>query len=217
MTQSATVSIGPFKLSKNALYGIGAAVVLLGAMALDTKVVVIGSEDDFRQEAFSPDKFGTAEYPRIRSLVNERAVDAVALSEQLAADKKKATEDHATMAGAFPVFPVKFTGTIGDESSGILNVTVDGFPEGAKVRVQSGPAINGTELRDFPGDIEFGAFTNQIEYQDAGAGINRAMSATILSDLDRDALPGRAVRVVGVFTMINPKNWLVTPVEFDVQ
>ncbi|MEO9895381.1 MAG: DUF2291 domain-containing protein [Paracoccaceae bacterium] len=217
VARSGTASIGPFNLSKTMLYGIGAAVILLGAMALDTKVVSIGSEEDFRREAFSPDNFGTSEYPRIRKLINDRAVDAVTLSEELSADKKSATENHATMAGAFPVFPVKFTGTLGEESSGILKVAVEGLPDGAVVRVQSGPAINGTELRDFPGDIEFGAFTNQIEYQDAGAGINRAMSASILSDVDRESLPGSTVSVVGVFTMINPKNWLVTPVEFNVQ
>lgn len=217
MTQSATARIGPFKLSRTVIYGLVASFVLLGAMALDTKVVIIGSDEDFRQQVFSPDAFGQAEYPRIRALVNARAVEAVSLAQKLTADKKKATEDHATIAGAFPVFPVKFTGTVGEKSSGNLNVTVDGLPDGAKIRVQSGPAINGTELRDFPGDIEFGAFTNQIEYQDAGAGINRAMIAAVLSDLDREALPGSTISVVGVFTMINPKNWLVTPVEFEIK
>lgn len=217
MTQSAMTTFGPFKLTKTATYGIGAAIILVVAMALDTKVVTIGGDEDFRVEAFSPDNFGTTEFPRIRALVNERAIDAATLSEELAADKSKATEDHATIAGAFPVFPVRFTGTVGEESSGILNVTVEGLPDGSKIRVQSGPAVNGTELRDFPGDIEFGAFTNQIEYQDAGAGINRAMLAAVLSDIDRDAIPGSTISVVGVFTMINPKNWLVTPVEFEVQ
>ncbi|MEO9517112.1 MAG: DUF2291 domain-containing protein [Paracoccaceae bacterium] len=217
MTHSGITSIGPFKLSKTTLYGIAAAVILLGAMALDTKVVSIGSDEDFRQEAFSPDKFGASEYPRIRELINDRAIEAATLFEELSADKKKATDDHATMAGTFPVFPVKFIGTVGEESSGILKVAVVGLPDGTAVRVQSGPAINGTELRDFPGDIEFGAFTNQIEYQDAGAGINRAMIASILSDVNRETLPGNTVSVVGVFTMINPKNWLVTPVEFEVQ
>ena len=41
--------------------------------------------------------------------------------------------------------------------------------------MQTGPAINGTDLRDAPGEIKFGQFTNQIEYQNAGAALNNAM------------------------------------------
>lgn len=192
-------------------------VAVLGLIVLDTAVVQIGSELDFRQQAFSPDAYGQSEFPRIRELINERAVEVARLSVALTEDKKVALASYATMAGAFPVFPVKFEGVVGDGKSGVFEISVDGLPSGTKVRVQSGPAINGTELRDISGDIEFNAFKNQIEYQNAGAGINRAMSASVLSELNRDVLVGKTVAVVGVFKLINPKNWLVTPVEFDVK
>ena len=195
----------------------GALVVLVGAMALDTRVVRIGSEDDLRQQAFDPDRFGTDEFPRIRDFVIDRAGDAPALAAALASDRTAAVEAHGTMAGAFPVMAVSLTGTVGEGRSGVFGVAVDGLPDDVAIRVQTGPAINGTELRDVVGDIRFGAFTNQIEYQDAGAGINRAMAAAVLSGLDRDALPGRTISVTGAFTMINPKNWLVTPVRLEVR
>lgn len=195
----------------------GALVVLFGAMALDTRVVRVGSKDDLRQQAFDPDRFGGEEFPRIRDFVLERAGDAPALAAALTSDRAAAIGAHGTMAGAFPVMAVSLTGTVGEGRSGVFGVAVDGLPDGTTIRVQTGPAINGTELRDVVGDIEFGAFTNQIEYQDAGAGINRAMAAEVLSGLDRDALPGRTVSVTGAFTMINPKNWLVTPVRLEVR
>ncbi|CAG0909665.1 unnamed protein product, partial [Cyprideis torosa] len=62
------------------------------------------------------------------------------------------------------------------------------MPEDIRIRVQTGPAINGTDLRDIPGDIDFSNFKNQIEYQDAGSALNRAMSTAILQDIDRDSL-----------------------------
>lgn len=185
-------------------------------MAFDTTIVSIGGEGDLRQQAFDPDAFGAREFPRIRDFVLDKAPDAVQLATELAADKNAAVAAYGTMAGAFPVIPVSFTGTAGEGGSGIFGVDVDGMPDGVSIRVQTGPAINGTELRDITGDIVFGDFTNQIEYQDVGAGINRAMAAEVLSDLDRDALPGQTVSVTGVFTMINPANWLVTPVAFEV-
>lgn len=194
-----------------------AAVVLLGAIAIDTKVVTIGGDDDLRQQAFNPDRFGAEEFPRIRDYVTGKAPEAAQLAEELAADKNAAIAAYGTLAGAFPVMPVTFTGIAGEGKSGIFEVSVDGLPDGNGIRVQTGPAINGTELRDITGDIEFGAFKNQIEFQDAGAGINRAMAAEALSDLDRDALTGKTITVTGVFTMINPKNWLVTPVTLEVK
>jgi predicted lipoprotein len=216
MATSATQSAHAARSRRRKLIAGGALVVFLGAMAFDTAVVRIGSEADLRQQAFDPDRFGRAEFPRIRDKVIERAPDAVTLAEKLAADKTAAVETYGTTGGTFPVMPVHVTGTVGEGKSGIFEVNVPGLPEGTVVRVQTGPAINGTELRDAPGDIAFGAFTNQIEYQDAGAGINRAMAAEVLADLDREALPGQTISVTGAFTLINPKNWLITPVALEL-
>ena len=217
MAATGTVSVSASKATRRKAITALAGVVLLGAIAFDTKVVAIGGDEDLRQQAFNPDRFGADEFPRIRDYVVEKAPEAVKLAEELAADKNAAVAAYGTMAGAFPVMPVTFTGTAGEGKSGIFNVTIDGMPDGTGVRIQTGPAINGTELRDITGDIEFGAFKNQIEYQNAGAGINRAMAAEVLDGLDRDALTGKTITVTGVFTMINPKNWLVTPVAFEVQ
>lgn len=212
-TASATAS----KATRRYVLAAVAAVVVIGAIGLDTKVVRIGSPQDLRQKVFNPDEFGTAQFPRIQGIVEKRAAGAVDLAKLLASDKKKAIAEHGTMAGAFPVMAVRFTGTVGAGKSGIFEVKVDGLPDGDKIRVQTGPAINGTGLRDFPGDIDFGAFKNQIEYQNAGAGINRAMSAAVLEGLDRAHLTGKTMTVTGVFTLINPKNWLVTPVALEVK
>lgn len=217
MATTGTASANATTSTRRKVMAMIAFVALLGAIALDTKVVKIGGEEDLRQQAFDPDRFGREEFPRIRDLVTEHAPEAGQLIEELAVDRKAAIGAYGTTVGAFPVMPVSFTGTAGKGRSGIFEVIVKGMPDGMLIRVQTGPAVNGTELRDIPGDIEFGAFKNQIEYQNAGAGINRAMAADVLSDLDRDTLTGKTVSVTGVFTMINPKNWLVTPVVFKVQ
>ncbi|WP_093360577.1 DUF2291 family protein [Tropicimonas isoalkanivorans] len=196
---------------------VGAAVVVIGAIALDTTVVRIGSDQDLRQQAFDPDVYGQEQFPRIRELIKERAPNAPQLATELAEDKDAAVEKYGTKGGIGAVMPVRLTGVVGEGKSGVYNVAVDGVPEDVTIRVQSGPAINGTDLRDYPGDIAFGEFTNQIEYQNAGAGINRAMAAEALNDLDRDSLSGKTVHVTGTFRLINPKNWLVTPVEFEVE
>lgn len=204
-------------VSRNVIVSLIAIVVVLGAIALDTTVVKIGSEEDQRQAAFDPDAFGKTEFPRISEAVRARAVQAPVLAQAILDDKKAAIESYGTPGGIGAYMPVQLEGVLGQSKSGVFDLTVDGMPEGTRVRLQTGPAINGTELRDITGDIVFGAFKNQIEFQDAGAGINRAMASDVLSDLDRASMTGKSVSVVGVFNLINPKNWLITPVSLEVQ
>ena len=92
-----------------------------------------------------------------------------------------------------------------------------GLPDGVGVRLQTGPAINGTDLRDATGLIQFGQFTNQIEYQNAGSALNNEMKKDALAGVDTASLGGKTIKVVGVFRLVNPKNWLVTPVRLEVE
>lgn len=199
------------------LIAVAAGVALLAAMALDTTVISIGSEGDLRQQAFSPDSFGENEFPRVQAAVEAKAVDALVLAPAALADKVAAGQQFGTASSTGSIMSVRLTGVVGEGKSGIYTLAVDGMPPEIKVRVQTGPAINGTDLRDAPGDIAFGAFKNQIEYQDAGAALNRAMKKAVLDGIDTAALPGKTIEVVGAFRLVNPKNWLVTPVKVTVK
>lgn len=191
----------------------GAVVVLLAAMALDTKVVVMGSADDVKEAKFDPAAYGAKTFPDVQANVTSRAVDAVELATAIAADAKAATTKYAVNG----VFPVKLEGVVGEGKSGIYYVTVANLPPDLKIRVQTGPAINGTELRDATGAITFSQFTNQIEYQDAGSAINNALKTEVLAKIDTSALTGKTISVVGAFKLVNPKGWLITPVALEVK
>ncbi len=190
------------------------AVVVLAAMALDTTVVPIGAQ---QEEGFSAERYGAEHFPIVRDSVEKRAVEASELAAAVAEDKAAAGERYGVAAGIGPVVPVTFSGVVGEGKAGIYAVDVEGVPEDLTIRVQTGPAINGTDLRDATGDIEFGQFTNQIEYQNAGAAINDGMKEQVLSGIDTDDLSGETIAVTGVFKLINPNNWLVTPVSLRVQ
>lgn len=194
-----------------------AIVVLVGAMAFDTKIVRIGSQDDVQVQKFSPATFGAEQFPLIKQSVETRAVDAVELSQAIAADKKAAGEKYGVATSTGPVFPVKFTGIVGERKANYNVVAVEGLTAELTVRVQTGPALNGTDLRDATGQIEFGQFKNQIEYQDAGSAINNEVKKVVLEGLDPAVLTGKTVTVFGVFKLVNPKNWIVMPVRLDVQ
>lgn len=213
---SLTAVNGPLK-RPGLIAALIAPVALLILMALDTKVVVIGSEADVREGEFSSQQYGEEQFPEILAYVEEKAVAADTLASAIARDKAAAGKEYGTPGGIGPIMPVSFTGVAGEQKAGIYTVDVPELAGNVVVRVQTGPAINGTDLRDATGKIEFGQFTNQIEYQNAGAGINNAMKAEVLADIDTESLSGKTVEITGVFSLINPKNWLVTPVRLRVQ
>lgn len=194
-----------------------AIALVLVAIALDTTVIHIGSQEDVRAAEFSPEAFGEAEFPRIQSAIETEAVDAVTLLAAINEDRETAIERYGEPGSVGPVFPVYFSGTVGEGRSGVFPVTVEGIPDDLLIRVQFGPAINGTEVRDATGTIAFGDFTNQIEYQDAGSALNNQVKALVFADLDRDNLPGQTVSVVGVFRLVNPASWFVTPVRLEIE
>ena len=86
------------------------------------------------------------------------------------------------------VYSTTFTGTVGEGQAGIYDVAIEGMPKNVTVRIQTGPAINGTELRDATGNYGFGQFTNQIEFQDAGAALNEEMKKQVLDPVDPSML-----------------------------
>jgi predicted lipoprotein len=202
---------------RNLWFAVGLGILVLAAIALDTKVVKIGSQNDIRQEAFSPDTFGQKEFPRIQAFIEQHAVEATTFGPAVLADKKAAAKQYGTASSTGAIIPIKLKAVAGTAKSGVYDLKADGVPADIHLRVQMGPAINGTDLRDAPGDIAFGKFKNQIEYQDAGSGINRAMKKAVLDPIDTKELSGKTLDIVGAFRLINPKNWLITPVKVTVE
>lgn len=204
------------RFSAKRIVGALVVIVVLVAMGLDTTVVPIGSSIG-TVDKFSPESYGQDKFPEIKSIVSKHAVPATQLASAINQDKQAAVDKYAVTTGAIPVMAVKFTGTVGKGQLGTYNIKIDGVPESVKVSVQTGPAIIGTALRDSDSSIQFGDFTNQIDYQNAAAGINNAMKKVALTDIDREQLPGKTVTVIGAFKLINPRSWRVTPVKLSVE
>lgn len=193
-------------------------VLVLGAMVLSTKIVRIGSAGDAQEKHFDPAVYGETQFPKTQAAIAARAVSADTLAAALAKDQDAAEKQYGVAGGGIgPEISVTFTGVAGSEEAGIYTVKVPNVPDAISIRVQTGPAINGTDLRDATGTIGFEQFTNQIEYQNAGYAINTAMKKAVLAKVDTGKLTGKTLSVVGVFQLVNPNGWLVTPVKLDVK
>ncbi|WP_367159738.1 DUF2291 domain-containing protein [Kozakia baliensis] len=190
---------------------------LIGAMAFDTHVVRIGTSGGEAVQGFSAEAYGPAEFPKIQAAIGQRAVDAVTLANAIKADADAAAKKYGVQGSVGSEISVKFTGTVGEGKRGIYTVAVPGMPEDVHIRMQTGPAINGMDIRDATGMVSFGKFRNQIDYQNAGTALNNEMKKQVLAGIDMAKLSGKTINVTGVFQLINPSNWLVTPVELKVK
>ena len=203
-------------LSRPTVLSAAAVAVLVVAMAVDTRIVPIGSKLDLKSGAFSPAAFGQSEFPKVQGFVIAHAVDASTLAAALAKDPDAAAKQYGVTTGTGTEFCVKFTGVAGKSDFGDYDVAVAGMPSSTAVTVQTGPAIIGTDLRDASGRITFSQFRNQIEYQNAAVGLSNEMKKTVLSKIDTSKLTGKTISVVGAFALSDPTSWQVTPVKLDV-
>lgn len=188
---------------------------LVAVMAIDTKVVKLGTVTTGPGGSFSAADFGAAEFPKVQAEIVRRAIDAAVVAAAMAKEPAAATKRYGVEASGGSEMAVSFTGVVGAEDSGVYDMAVPGVTQ--VIRVQTGPAIMGTDLRDAPGFIGFGQFKNQIEYQNAAAALNREMKKQVLSTIDTSQLTGKTISVVGAFQMTNPGVWMVTPVKLDVR
>ncbi len=215
-SESRHPQVGRLSDRTRTLARIGVPLLILVAMAFGTKVVSLNDAATAGPKVFDPVTYGKTEFPKVQEAVTKKAVPAEVLAKALAADPAAAAKQYGVQGGTGPLFPVSLTGTMGAGQSGIYAVTVAGVPSTLIIRVQTGPAINGTDLRDATGTITFGQFTNQIDYQNAASALNTQMKQQVLTPLGTATLTGKKVTLVGAFQLINPNGWLITPVKLTV-
>lgn len=195
---------------------VAVAVVLVAFIGFGSKFIPNNDSRVAGVVAFDPAKFGADNFGAVQSAVEAKAVDAVTVGDAVATDAAAATTKYAQPSSGGPVYSVTFTGVAGAGQSGVYPITVSGLNSSVLVRIQTGPAINGTELRDATNKFPFGDFTNQIAYQNAAAALNNELKTQVLAPFASKNLEGKTVTVTGAFTLINPKAWLVTPVKLEV-
>ena len=216
-SSAATETRKPVRRNLRPAWAAAVVVVLLVAMGLSTKVVGIKSQVAAQPGAFDPAAYGASEFPKVQALIESHAVDAATLTAAIAKDATAAGAKYGVPGEIGPIFSVKFTGVAGKAMFGVYTISVPGLSPPVTLRVQTGPAINGTDVRDATGTISFGQFTNQIDYQNAGSALNNEIKKQVLAKVDTTKLTGKTVSVVGAFQLVVPNSWLITPVKLQVQ
>jgi predicted lipoprotein len=196
-----------------------AIVILLVAMALDTRFLSRQEVGSLNPAEFNAKDFAAAQYPKIVAAVEAKAVDLKEVAAAVAADPSAAGPKYGNVAGTDKyAIPVRFTGKVTEADAGLLTVDVAGLPARSVVRVALGQAANGTALRDAPGTLKFMDFQNQTDYQQTANELKTRMLADVAAKVDLASARGATATVTGVYvTNTGPEgSYLVTPVKVQV-
>jgi predicted lipoprotein len=196
--------------------GIALVVVVIAAMALDTTYKKAGETTATGREAFDPTRYGDETYPKAVAAIEDATVPLPELVAAIREDADAAGEQYGKRQGTSPyTFSTTAEGVAGKAEGGLMPVRVKGVPEGTTVSLQIGPAINGTAVRDAAGFIEFGQFTNQVEYAAAATALNEQIKQQVLAGVDPVALDGQRVSFTGAFSSLTPDVITITPIKLE--
>ncbi|MEU6603046.1 DUF2291 family protein [Streptomyces flaveolus] len=196
---------------------LAALVLLVVAIGLTSTYQSSSEADSQSKPKFNISQYGARTYTsKVVPTIEKNAVDVATLHQAITADPEAAGRRYGHRAGTGPYsYSVSVTGTAGTARGGLLPITVKGIDK-VRVSVQIGPVITGTALRDAPGFISFGQFTNQVEYADAAGALNAEMKAKVLRSFDPAAADGKKVTVIGAMTPLTSDVLTITPVSIEV-
>jgi predicted lipoprotein len=200
------------------LIGIGLAVLLVAAMALDTTYKDSDAPKTTAggREAFEPAEYGAKTYPKAVAALEKEAQPLPELVPAMRKDLDAAGKQFGHREGSSPYsFATTGEGVAGETKSGLMRVRVPGVPKSTTVSLQVGPAINGTAIRDAAGFINFNQFVNQVDFADAATALNSQVKAKVLKGIDPNSLKGKTVSFTGAFTALGPTVVTITPVKLE--
>ncbi len=149
------------------------------------------------------------------------SVDLTTLLAEIAKNKDAASQKYGHKESGPYNFAVKTEALVDSvdttSRAGTALLKPVGYSGPVEVKLQVGPVLLGTSIRDGSGYIPFNQFVNQIEYADVSEELNNRVLSTVLKNLDVNSLKGKTVTVYGYFTLDDPAKILITPVKIDIK
>lgn len=210
------------KIRTMAVLGLACVLSLAGC-----KIIKTPSAEEAREAAtggFDPDRLVAEIWDaKVVPFLTGRAGSFASVVELAAsdADAAGARYGHKEKQGSAPwTYAARLEGTIVEAETksraAYLEVDVDADGK-ADVRVQIGPAIRGTAIRDSLTFVNFNEFKNQIEWAQFGKSFNTHVNGLLLEKISRDGLPGQKVEALGAFPLPSKGQLpLLTPVQITV-
>jgi predicted lipoprotein len=160
---------------------------------------------DAEVSANAPNEFNLTEFaqknlPLIAADIQATAIDIAVVAKAADKDLVAAGAEYGRDLGnrSF-VFPVKTTAKVKIVDENFIVLDVPGAPAEDTFNIPIGLALSGNPLRDVTGQITFGDFYDQTQYQDAANALKDLVRSSIIDKLDLNNLVGRTLEIYGAW------------------
>jgi predicted lipoprotein len=103
-----------------------------------------------------------------------------------------------------------------ESRNGYIEVDLLPCDEKADIRIQVGPVIKGTSVRDSMEFIKFDDYKNQMVFAEISSAINKWINEQIVSKMDFTTAKGKEVEFAGAFTADSSNVISITPVKIQL-
>ena len=161
---------------------------------------------------------GKIEPELVRDAVDVREVVAALKKEQEAAERKYGRRQDETALFNFIVKGRETIKAVNTESAaGYVELTLADSSGGDTVKVQIGPVIKSSAVRDVLSFIHFGDFVNQLDFANISKAINFHVRDQVVAGIREKAKAGKHLAFVGAFSDDPSGKVLITPVQLSVE
>lgn len=186
----------------------------------DDSIKIYFASDSFDADAFAKDVWDN----QLISYYSERKVDGNILVTALKEDTAKAQEEYGQGSdeiGSNWTFIVEGKGKVIDvdtsSRAGIMGVDFEPFDGQVDVKLQIGPVIKGSAIRDTLDYIKLDDFSNQVEFASISKAFNGLLVTNVLGDRDYAKDIGKTVTFLGCFTYDSVEEILIAPVQLEFE
>lgn len=169
---------------------------------------------EFDAAAFVDERWASRIVPQVKN----KAIEINELLSLKKSDPEKATSGSWAVQKdkTAPVnYMVRGEGNILAVNAESAAATIDVETGGSIIKIQIGPVIKYTSIRDSMEFINFQNFTNQLEFANVSKEINRIVRDEVLADFKSADLMGKKIRFIGCFSN-NQEGIILTPVILEI-
>ncbi|VBB09685.1 Hypothetical protein LUCI_4983 [Lucifera butyrica] len=178
----------------------------------------------FQDDSFDADKFVAAAWDsKVLPVMNRKAVDIGVVLAAIRNNVEEAGKKYgvrSAQGGKEWNFIVKGKGNVlkinTESRNGTMDIDLPPYDHKAELKIQVGPVIKGTSVRDSLDFIKFDDFKNQMDFAEVSNALNKRIKELILSKLDLKQAPNREIEFTGAFTVMPAGEIVVTPVQLTL-
>lgn len=200
--------------------------ILFSGCKLYTVVSNDKNKDD--QQGFTAESFDANEFvnsvwdSKVIPTINQKAVDIGEVIKATTSNVSEAGKKYgirSAQEGSPWNFIVKGKGKIlnvnKESRVGTLDVDLAPYDGKSDFKIQIGPVIKNTAVRDSFEFIKYDDFKNQMVFAELSNAFNKKITDTLLSKNDFANVKGKEVNFIGVFTFTPSSEILVTPITME--